>query len=145
MVEIIDAMYRGQIKGMYILGENPAMSDPDVEPRARGAGHLDHLVVQDIFLTETANFADVILPASAWPEKTGTVTNTNRQVQMGRKAIEPPGEAREDWADHVSSWRKRLGLDWELRPIPRRSSAEMKMSMGSLNNITWGRLEARGR
>ncbi|MEL7415816.1 MAG: molybdopterin-dependent oxidoreductase, partial [Pseudomonadota bacterium] len=98
VVEIIDAMYRGEIKGMYILGENPAMSDPDVEHARKALAHLDHLVVQDIFLTETANFADVILPAAAWPEKTGTVTNTNRQVQMGRKAVDAPGEAREDWA-----------------------------------------------
>ena len=97
VVEIIDAVYRGEIRGMYILGENPAMSDPDVEHAREALANLDHLVVQDIFLTETANFADVILPASAWPEKTGTVTNTNRQVQMGRKALNAPGEAKEDW------------------------------------------------
>jgi formate dehydrogenase major subunit len=83
---------------MYILGENPAMSDPDVEHAREALAQLDHLVVQDIFLTETANFADVILPASPLPRKNGTVTNTNRQVQMGRPALPPPGEAREDWA-----------------------------------------------
>ena len=92
--EIMDAIHAGDIRGMYVLGENPAMSDPDVEHARDALAKLDHLVVQDIFLTETANYADVILPASAWAEKTGTVTNTNRQVQMGRPAVSPPGEAR---------------------------------------------------
>ena len=139
VVEIIDAMYRGEIKGMYILGENPAMSDPDVEHARKALAHLDHLVVQDIFLTETANFADVILPAAAWPEKTGTVTNTNRQVQMGRKAVDAPGEAREDWAIIVDL-ANRVGLDWDYDD-PREVFDEMKMSMRSLHHITWKRLE----
>ena len=139
MVEIVDAMYRGEIRGMYIMGENPAMSDPDVEHARRALAKLEHLVVQDVFLTETANFADVILPASAWPEKTGTVTNTNRQVQMGRKAVEPPGEAREDWRIIVDM-ANRLGLDWDY-DHPREVFSEMKMSMRSLHHITWERLE----
>ena len=139
MVEIVDAMYRGEIRGMYIMGENPAMSDPDVEHARRGLAKLEHLVVQDVFLTETACYADVILPASAWPEKTGTVTNTNRQVQMGRKALEPPGEAREDWRI-VIDMANRLGLDWDY-DHPREVFAEMKMSMRSLHHITWERLE----
>jgi formate dehydrogenase major subunit len=139
VVEIVDAMYRGEIKGMYILGENPAMSDPDVEHARRALAKLDHLVVQDVFLTETAMYADVILPASAWPEKTGTVTNTNRQVQMGRKAVEPPGQAREDWRI-VVDMANRLGLDWDY-DSPREVFAEMKMSMRSLHHITWDRLE----
>ena len=130
----------GEIRGMYILGENPAMSDPDVEHAREALAKLEHLVVQDVFLTETANFADVILPASAWPEKTGTVTNTNRQVQMGRKAVEPPGEAREDWRITVELGR-RLGLDWDYGH-PREVFAEMKLSMPSLDHITWERLEA---
>ncbi|MBK0398629.1 formate dehydrogenase subunit alpha [Limibaculum sp. M0105] len=142
VVEIIDAIYRGEIKGMYILGENPAMSDPDVEHARKALAHLDHLVVQDIFLTETANFADVILPASAWPEKTGTVTNTNRQVQMGRKALNPPGDAREDWWI-VVQMAKRLGLDWKYTH-PSEVFKEMKMGMQSLRNISWGRLEEEG-
>ncbi|GMG83691.1 formate dehydrogenase subunit alpha [Paralimibaculum aggregatum] len=141
-VEMIDAIYRGQIRGMYILGENPAMSDPDVDHARDALAKLDHLVVQDIFLTETANFADVILPASAWPEKTGTVTNTNRQVQMGRKALEAPGEAKEDWWITVQLAR-RLGLNWGYQH-PSEVFGEMKMSMNSLKNITWGRLEAEG-
>ena len=68
VVEIIDAVHTGEIKGMYIMGENPAMSDPDVEHARAALAHLEHLVVQDIFLTETAYLADVVLPASAWPE-----------------------------------------------------------------------------
>jgi formate dehydrogenase major subunit len=139
VVEIMDAIHAGQIRGMYILGENPAMSDPDVEHAREALAKLDHLVVQDIFLTETANYADVILPASAWPEKTGTVTNTNRQVQMGRPALSPPGEAREDWAI-VVDLAKRLGLNWSYTH-PRDVFAEMKRSMKSLDNITWERLE----
>ncbi|MEQ3631332.1 MAG: molybdopterin-dependent oxidoreductase, partial [Sulfitobacter sp.] len=97
VTEIMDAVHDGDIKAMYVLGENPAMSDPDVDHARDALAKLDHLVVQDIFLTETANYADVILPASAFAEKAGTVTNTNRQVQMGRPAVTPPGEAREDW------------------------------------------------
>jgi len=139
VVEIMDAIHTDQIKGMYILGENPAMSDPDVEHARAALAKLEHLVVQDIFVTETANYADVILPASAFAEKTGTVTNTNRQVQMGRSAVSPPGEAREDWAITVDL-AQRLGLDWDYTH-PSQIFAEMKMGMGSLDNITWERLE----
>ncbi len=102
VVEIMDAIHAGQIKGMYIMGENPAMSDPNVQHAREGLAKLEHLVVQDIFLTETAFHADVVLPASAWPEKDGTVTNTNRQVQMGRTALKPPGEARQEPFSAVS-------------------------------------------
>src|SRR5215475_5501406 len=79
VVEIMDAVHADVIKGMYIMGENPAMSDPDLNHARQALAHLEHLVVQDLFLTETAAYADVVLPASAWPEKDGTVTNTNRQ------------------------------------------------------------------
>ena len=140
VVEIMDAIHGGDIQGMYILGENPAMSDPDVEHARAALAKLDHLVVQDIFLTETANYADVILPASAWAEKTGTVTNTNRQVQMGRPAVAPPGEAKEDWWI-VTQLARKLGLDWTYEH-PSEVFAEMKRSMQSLDNITWERLEA---
>ncbi|MBE0412551.1 formate dehydrogenase subunit alpha [Yoonia sp.] len=139
VTEILDAVHAGDIKGMYILGENPAMSDPDVDHARDALAKLDHLVVQDIFITETANFADVILPASAFAEKTGTVTNTNRQVQMGRPAVPPPGDAREDWWITVEL-AKRLGLDWPYTH-PREVFAEMTQVMRSLNNITWDRLE----
>ncbi|MGC9370434.1 MAG: formate dehydrogenase subunit alpha [Paracoccaceae bacterium] len=140
VTEILDAVHAGQIRGMYILGENPAMSDPDVAHARAALAALDHLVVQDIFLTETANYADVILPAAAFYEKTGTVTNTNRQVQMGRAAVTPPGEAREDWAITVAL-AQRLGLNWNYTH-PAQVFAEMKQGMKSLSNITWERLEA---
>ncbi len=138
VTEIMDAVHEGQISGMYILGENPAMSDPDLEHARDALAKLSHLVVQDIFLTETANYADVILPASAFAEKSGTVTNTNRQVQMGRPAVSPPGEAQEDWWIEVEL-AKRLGLDWDYQS-PADVFAEMKLNMRSLDNITWDRL-----
>ena len=139
VTEIVDAVYAGDIKGMYIQGENPAMSDPDVDHARDAFAKLEHLVVQDIFLTETANFADVILPASTLYEKSGTVSNTNRQVQMVRPAVSPPGEAREDWAVTVEL-AQRIGLDWTFTH-PSQVFAEMKQNMGSLDNITWERLE----
>jgi formate dehydrogenase major subunit len=139
VTEIMDAVHDGDIRGMYILGENPAMSDPDVEHARDALAKLEHLVVQDIFITETANYADVILPASAFAEKSGTVTNTNRQVQMGRAAVAPPGEAREDWWIEVEL-AKRLGLGWTYEN-PADVFAEMTLNMKSLKNITWDRLE----
>ncbi len=139
VVEIMHAIHDGDIRGMYILGENPAMSDPDVDHARAALARLEHLVVQDIFLTETANYADVILPSSAWYEKSGTVTNTNRQVQMGRPVCAPPGEAREDWWIEVEL-AKRLGLDWSY-DHPRDVFSEMKRTMKSLENITWDRLQ----
>ena len=140
VTEILDAVHAGDIRGMYILGENPAMSDPDVTHAREALAKLDCLVVQDIFVTETANFADVILPAAAFYEKSGTVTNTNRQVQMGRPAVAPPGEAREDWAITVAL-ANRLGLDWNYGH-PREVFAEMGLTMKSMANITWDRLES---
>jgi formate dehydrogenase major subunit len=142
VTEILDAVHEGHIKGMYILGENPAMSDPDVTHAREALAKLEHLVVQDIFLTETANYADVILPAAAFYEKSGTVTNTNRQVQMGRPAVPPPGEAREDWAI-TTELANRLGLGWAYTH-PSQVFAEMKLNMKSLSNITWERLEREG-
>jgi formate dehydrogenase major subunit len=139
VVEIMNAVHADVIKGMYILGENPAMSDPDLN-HVRGAlAHLDHLVVQDIFLTETAFHADVILPASAWPEKDGTVTNTNRQVQMGRAALPLPGETKPDWwiTQEIA---RRIGLDWKYEH-PRDIYTEMASLMPSLDNISWDRIE----
>jgi formate dehydrogenase major subunit len=140
VVEIVHAIHAGTIRGMYIQGENPAMSDPDLD-HARGAlARLEHLVVQDLFVTETAQFADVILPASAWAEKDGTVTNTNRQVQMGRAAVPLPGDARPDWWI-IQEVARRLGLDWHYTH-PREVFAEMKRGMHSLDHISWERLEA---
>ena len=138
VVEIMDAIHDDQINGMYIMGENPAMSDPDVQHARDALAKLDHLVVQDLFLTETAFYADVVLPASAWPEKDGTVTNTNRQVQMGRAALELPGDTRQDWwiTQEIA---RRIGLDWNYQH-PRDIFAEMGSVMPSLDNITWDRL-----
>jgi len=140
VTEIMDAVHENKIKAMYILGENPAMSDPDVEHARDALAKLDHLVVQDIFITETANYADVILPASALYEKSGTVSNTNRQVQMVRQAVVPPGEAKEDWWIEVEL-AKRCGLDWAYTH-PSEVFAEMTVNMRSLDNITWDRLTA---
>ena len=91
VVEIMNACKKREIRGMYIMGENPAMSDPDVRHARAAMAKLEHLVVQDIFLTETAEFADVILPASSYLEKDGSYTNTDRRVQLGRKVMDPPG------------------------------------------------------
>ncbi|MEV8467886.1 formate dehydrogenase subunit alpha [Fluviibacterium sp. DFM31] len=142
VTEILDAVHAGEVRGMYILGENPAMSDPDVEHARDALARLEHLVVQDIFLTETANYADVILPAAAFYEKDGTVTNTNRQVQMGRAAVTPPGDARPDW-EITMALARRLGLDWAYTDVSE-VFAEMKRGMKSLDNITWDRLEDEG-
>jgi formate dehydrogenase major subunit len=139
VVEIMDAIHNDVIHGMYIMGENPAMSDPDLNHARAALAHLDHLVVQDIFLTETAVYADVVLPSSAWPEKDGTVTNTNRQVQMGRKALPLPGEAREDWWITIEL-AKRMGLNWTYTH-PRDVYPEMASMMPALDNISWERVE----
>jgi formate dehydrogenase major subunit len=124
---------------MYIMGENPAMSDPDVRHAREALAELEMLVVQDIFLTETGYLADVILPASAFPEKTGTFTNTDRAVQLGRKALEMPGDARQDlWI--IVEMASRLGLDWHYAH-PRDVFEEMRQAMPSIAGISWERLE----
>jgi len=139
VVEIVNDILAGGIKGMYILGENPAMSDPD-QAHARAAfARLEHLVVQDIFLTETAWQADVVLPATAHAEKWGTYTNTNREVQIGRPVLDPPGQVRQDW-ELTQEIARRVGLDWNYSH-PRDVFAEMAKVMPSLDNITWERLE----
>jgi len=139
VVEIMHAIGRGEIRGMYIMGENPAMSDPDINHARAALAALDHLVVQEIFLTETACLADVVLPASAFPEKTGTFTNTDRDVQLGRQALEPPGEARADlWI--IQEMARRLGLDWHYEH-PSEVFDEMRQCMSSIAGITWERLE----
>ncbi|MGH9384995.1 MAG: molybdopterin-dependent oxidoreductase, partial [Vicinamibacterales bacterium] len=130
VVEIMNAAKKRQIRGMYIMGENPAMSDPDVDHAREALATLDHLVVQDIFLTETAYLADVVLPASAWPEKVGTVTNTDRMVQLGRKAIDLPGDAREDfWI--LNELARRIGVDWYYSH-PSEVFNEMRTCMDSI-------------
>jgi formate dehydrogenase major subunit len=139
VVEVIKAADAGQVRGMYIMGENPAMSDPDAGHARAAMAKLEHLVVQDIFLTETCYLADVVLPATAWPEKDGTVTNTDRMVQLGRKALNPPGDARADlWI--INEIARRIGLDWNYSH-PKQVFDEMRKGMHSIAGITWERLE----
>ena len=133
-----------KVRGMYIMGENPAMSDPNLNHTRHALASLEHLVVQDIFMTETAWLADVVLPASAWPEKTGTVSNTDRMVQLGLQAIEPPGQARADlWI--IQQIAQRIGLDWRYEGDYHGVAAvyeEMRQAMhGAIAGITWSRLQ----
>ncbi|HEV7913226.1 MAG TPA: formate dehydrogenase subunit alpha, partial [Albitalea sp.] len=139
VVEVMHAIKTGGIRGMYVMGENPAMSDPDANHAREALAALDHLVVQDIFLTETAYLADVVLPASAFPEKTGSFTNTDRLVQMGRQAIDPPGNAKQDlWI--IEQIAQRLGLDWNYGHVSEVFD-EMRRTMPSIGGITWERLD----
>jgi len=134
-----------KVRGMYIMGENPAMSDPDLNHARHALASLQHLVVQDIFLTETAWLADVVLPASAWPEKTGTVSNTDRTVQMGRQAVLPPGDAKPDlWI--IQQIAQRMGLNWAYAGEQEGVAQvyeEMRQAMASaIGGIDWARLNA---
>ncbi len=139
VVEIVHAILDDKINGMYVMGENPAMSDPDAHHAREALAKLDMLVVQEIFLTETCYYADVILPATAWPEKDGTVTNTDRMVQMGRKALDAPGEAKPDlWI--IQELARRLGCDWNYSG-PKDVFNEMRQGMNSIAGITYERLE----
>jgi formate dehydrogenase major subunit len=132
-----------KVRGMYIMGENPAMSDPDLNHARHALASLAHLVVQDIFMTETAWLADVVLPASAWPEKTGSVSNTDRMVQLGLQAIEPPGQARHDLRI-IQDLALRLGLKWSYTGADQGVASvfeEMRQSMAAaIGGITWSRL-----
>ncbi len=156
VVEIIHAAHEGRIKAMFIEGENPAMSDPDLDHARAGLARLEHLVVQDIFATETALLADVILPASAHAEKWGTFTNTDRLIQIGRPALCPPGQARQDlWI--IEQIARRLGLDWRYwdeaadgmgqqaaaAPVAR-VYEEMRAVMAPLAGVPWARLLREG-
>ena len=132
-----------KVRGMYVMGENPAMSDPDLNHARHALASLEHLVVQDIFMTETAWLADVVLPATAWPEKTGTVTNTDRMVQMGRQAVEAPGQAQADlWI--VQQMAKGMGLNWHYEGEHHGVAAvyeEMRQAMHEvISGISWDRL-----
>jgi formate dehydrogenase major subunit len=155
VVEIMQAAQAGRLRAMLIQGENPAMSDPDAAHAREALARLDHLVVQDIFLTETAALADVVLPATAWPEKTGSVTNTDRCVQLGRRAVPAPGEARADaWITEQLA--RRLGLPWAYGVAPDGSAStdatqgigavyeEMRALMPSIRGLSWARLWREG-
>jgi formate dehydrogenase major subunit len=150
VVEVMHEAAKGSVKGLYVMGENPAMSDPDLTHARKALATLEFLVVQDIFPTETAHLADVILPASAFPEKTGSFTNTDRMVQLGRAAIDPPGQARQDlWIIHAIA--KAMGVAWaqdnysggDFSQVPV-VYEEMRQAMDSIKGITWSRLEAQG-
>lgn len=140
VVEIMHAIHEDRLHGMYIMGENPAMSDPNLTHARQALRKLEHLVVQDIFLTETAMYADVVLPASAFQEKGGTFTNTDRRVQLGRPALSPPGEARQD-LDIIQDLARQMGLDWNYAG-PSAVFEEMRAAMPSIRGITWERLQA---
>jgi len=142
VVEIMHAVHAGEIRGMYVEGENPAMSDPDLQHARQALAKLEHLVVQDLFVTETAFHADVILPASAFAEKGGTFTNTDRRVQLARPVIKPPGDARQDWWI-IQEIARRIGLEWNYAG-PSEVFTEMASTMPSLKNISWERLEREG-
>jgi formate dehydrogenase major subunit len=143
VVEVIKNILAGNVKGMYIMGENPAMSDPDADHAREALAKLDMLVVQDIFLTETCYLADVILPASSFAEKTGTFTNTDRFVQLGRQALNPPGKARQD-LEIIIDIARQLGLSWSYgtgEPAVAAVFDEMRHTMPSIGGITWERLQ----
>ena len=133
-----------KVRGMYIMGENPAMSDPDLNHARHALASMSHVVVQDIFMTETAWLADVVLPATAWPEKTGTVSNTDRMVQLGQQAVSPPGQAKPDlWI--IQQMAKGMGLQWDYAGEHCGVAAvyeEMRQAMHTaIAGITWDRLQ----
>ncbi len=123
VTEIIGSVLKGGVRGMYMMGENPFLSDPNINKVRKALSALDFLVVQDIFITETAEFADVILPATSYLEKDGTYTNTDRRVQLGHKVLDPPGQARTDW-EITQAIANRMGLGWTYES-PREVFEEM--------------------
>ena len=143
VTEVIKSILDEGVRGMYMLGENPFLSDPNINKVRKALSKLDFLVVQDIFLTETAEFADVILPASSYLEKDGTYTNTDRRVQRGRKAFDPPGEARVDW-EIVQEIAQRLGLDWKYTSA-REVFDEMVPLMPDYANLNYDNLGPSGK
>ena len=143
VTEIIGSALKGGVRGMYMLGENPFLSDPNINKVRKALSKLDFLVVQDIFLTETAEFADVILPASSYLEKDGTYTNTDRRVQLGRKVLDTPGQARVDW-EVVQDVANRIGLGWHYE-TPRDIFEEMVSVIPSYKNLTYDNLGLTGK
>jgi formate dehydrogenase major subunit len=149
VTEIVHSVLEGGPDGtpgvgaMYMMGENPFMSDPNTNLVRKALSALDFLVVQDIFVTETAEFADVILPATSYLEKEGTYTNTDRRVQRGRTVLAPPGEARADWwiTQEIA---RRVGLDWSYSS-PREVFDEMVPLMPSYRNLSWDNLGGTGK
>jgi formate dehydrogenase major subunit len=143
VTEIIGSVLKGGVRGMYMLGENPFLSDPNINKVRKALSALEFLVVQDIFLTETAEFADVILPASSYLEKDGTYTNTDRRVQLGRKVLDTPGLARIDW-EVVQDIANRVGLGWRYES-PRDIFEEMVSVIPSYKNLSYDNLGLTGK
>ena len=142
LMEMMDGAHKGDIEVLFIMGENPVISDPDTEHLKEALRRVDFLVVQDIFLTETARYADVVLPAASFAEKEGTFTNTDRRVQRVRKAVEPPGEARDDsWI--IARISSRLQYDMGDVSAPR-VMEEIASLTPSYAGVSYERLEKEG-
>jgi formate dehydrogenase major subunit len=145
VVEMMNATHEGKIKAMYIMGENPLVTDPNLHHVEEALKRLDFLVVQDIFFTETSALADVVLPGAAFAEKDGTFSNTERRVQLVRKAVEPPGDAKPDW-QIISELAKKLTGDkasWEYAS-PAAIMAEAAKITPQYAGISHARLEKGG-
>jgi formate dehydrogenase major subunit len=140
---MFEAMERGELRALYVMGENPAQSEADVLHARHLLESLDLLVVQDLFLTQTAELADVVLPAAAaWCESEGTVTNSERRVQRVRKAVEPPGEARDDlWI--LTEVARCLGREWP-EPIAEEVWDELRSLSPMHRGMSYARLEELG-
>jgi formate dehydrogenase major subunit len=143
VTEIIGAALTGSVRGMYMMGENPFLSDPNINKVRKALAALDFLAVQDIFLTETAEFADVVLPASSYLEKEGSYTNTDRRVQRGRKVLEPPGEARVDW-EIIQDIANRVGLPMDYQS-PSEIFDEQVALMPNYTNLRYENLGPTGK
>jgi formate dehydrogenase alpha subunit len=142
VVEMINAAAEGALKGLFIMGENPMLSDPDINHVRKGLKNLDFLMVQDIFLTETARLADIVLPACCFAEEDGTFTNTERRVQRVRKAVEPPGEAREDWRI-ICDLAEKMGYEMNYRGAEEIQKEICRLTP-SYAGITYPRIEKTG-
>jgi formate dehydrogenase alpha subunit len=142
-VELMNAAYDGEIKGMYIMGENPMMTDPNLNHTGESLRNLDFLVVQDIFHTETTPYADVILPASSYAEKDGTFVNSDRRVLRVRKAVEMPGEAEEDWKI-ILKIAGRMGYDIGRYNNAKEIFEEIRQATPILQGVTYERIEHEG-
>ncbi len=143
VTEMLQAAYDGTVRALYFMGENPAMSDPDSNHVRECLERAEFLVKQDIFLTETGEFADVVLPAAAFAEKEGTFTNTERRVQLVRKALEPPGEARPDW-QIIAEIARRMGASGWDYASPAEIMAEVAEVTPIYGGVRFDRLEANG-
>jgi len=143
LTRAMDAASAGKLHGMFIMGENPMLSDPDQAHARAALAHLELLVVQDIFLTETAALADIVLPAACYAEKEGTFTNTERRVQRLRKAVEPPGEARADW-EIICNIAERAGYNGMRYPDPAAVLAEIASLTPIYGGVTSDRLDPHG-